>query len=200
MKLIVITHPRFFEGETAIITALFENGLEILHLRKPEASAGELEFFLRQFPEKYRSRIVTHEHFKLVPVFNLKGIHLNGRNKRAPKDYAGHISCSCHSIAEVSQHKSHSDYVFLSPVYDSISKEGYASAYSYDHLLEARQEGIIDDKVIALGGVDMQHLPEIHSLGFGGVALLGDIWQRDDNDILPHFLCLKAFCTSLESV
>lgn len=35
MKLIVITTPQFFEGEAAAVTSLFQNGLEILHLRKP---------------------------------------------------------------------------------------------------------------------------------------------------------------------
>ncbi|RRD88630.1 thiamine phosphate synthase [Bacteroides heparinolyticus] len=194
MKLIVITRPRFFEGEAAIITALFENGLEILHLRKPEASAGELDCFLQQLPDEYMSRIVTHEHFQMVSVFNLKGIHLNGRNKHAPTGYSGHISCSCHSFDEVSQRKRLCDYVFLSPVYDSISKEGYTSAYPYDSLLKACQAGIIDEKVIALGGVGIQHLPEIHSLGFGGVAVLGDVWKRKEEDILPHFIRLQASC------
>lgn len=45
MKLIVITTPQFFEGEAAAVTSLFQNGLEILHLRKPGASAEEMEYF-----------------------------------------------------------------------------------------------------------------------------------------------------------
>ena len=46
MKLIVITTPQFFEGEAAAVTSLFQNGLEILHLRKPGASAEEMELSL----------------------------------------------------------------------------------------------------------------------------------------------------------
>ena len=42
MKLIVITTPQFFEGEAEAVTSLFQNGLEILHLRKPGASAEEM--------------------------------------------------------------------------------------------------------------------------------------------------------------
>ena len=79
MKLIVITTPQFFEGEAAAVTSLFQNGLEILHLRKPGASAEEMEYFLRQLPMEYMPRIVTHEQFQLASVFGLKGIHLNGR-------------------------------------------------------------------------------------------------------------------------
>ena len=144
MKLIVITTPQFFEGEAAAVTSLFQNGLEILHLRKPGASAEEMEYFLRQLPMEYMPRIVTHEQFQLASVFGLKGIHLNGRNPQIPFGYKGHISCSCHSLEEVLKHKSDCSYVFLSPIYDSISKEGYSSAYSCDTLKKAQQAGIID--------------------------------------------------------
>ena len=37
MKLIVVTAPTFFVEEDKIITALFEEGLDILHLRKPSS-------------------------------------------------------------------------------------------------------------------------------------------------------------------
>ncbi len=42
-----------------------------------------------------------------------------------------------------------------SPIYDSISKEGYSSAYSCDTLQKAQQAGIIDSKVMALGGITL---------------------------------------------
>lgn len=191
MKLIVITTPQFFEGEAAAIISLFRAGLEILHLRKPGASAAEVENLLRQLPAEYLPRIVTHEHFPLASPWHLKGIHLNGRNPQAPAGYAGHISRSCHSLEEVAKYKPSCSYVFLSPIYDSISKEGYASAFSRENLREARQAGVIDAKVIALGGIDVRRLPEVKALGFGGVALLGDIWNRKGTDFLSHFQELK---------
>lgn len=194
MKLIVITTPQFFEGEVAAVASLFQNGLEILHLRKPEASAKEIEHFLRQLPMEYMSRIVTHKQFQLASTFGLKGIHLNGRNPQVPTGYTGHISCSCHSLEEVLRHKPDCDYVFLSPIYDSISKEGYSSAYSSDVLRKAQQTGIVDSKVMALGGINLEHLAEIESLGFGGAVLLGDIWQRIGEDFIGHFLRLKQLC------
>lgn len=191
MKLIVITTPQFFEGEAAAVISLFQNGLEILHLRKPGASAEEIAGFLQQLPKEYMPRIVTHEQFQAASAFGLRGIHLNGRNPQVPVGYAGHISCSCHSLEEVARRKSDCDYLFLSPIYDSISKEGYSSAYSYDTLQKAQQAGIIDSKVMALGGIGLERLAEIKALGFGGAVLLGDIWQRTDEEFIPHFLQLK---------
>ena len=55
------------------------------------------------------------------------GIHLNARNPKEPHDYAGHVSCSCHSVEEVKNKKHFYDYVFMSPIYDSISKVNYYS-------------------------------------------------------------------------
>lgn len=197
MKIIVITTPQFFEEEAVAITSLFNAGLEFLHLRKPDASVEEIERLLHQIPPEYMKRIVTHEHFQLAPLFGLKGIHLNGRNPHIPARYTGHISCSCHSLEEVVQRKSACNYVFLSPIYNSISKEGYRSAFSFRNLQEAKKAGIIDSKVMALGGIRQDHFPEIESLGFGGSVLLGDIWQRTDSDFINHFLSLKDYTSSL---
>lgn len=190
MKLITITMPDFFEGEAGAIASLFDAGLEILHLRKPGASCGEMENLLRRLPPEYLARIVVHGHFQLASAWKLKGIHLNGRNPVAPAGFTGHVSRSCHSLEEVAEYKRACDYVFLSPIYDSISKEGYASAFTPDCLQEARQAGIIDAKVIALGGITADRLSQIASLGFGGVALLGDVWQRKGTDFTGHFKAL----------
>ncbi|GAA6529534.1 hypothetical protein LPYR103PRE_15070 [Segatella asaccharophila] len=72
------------------------------------------------------------------------------------------------------------DYVFLSPVFDSISKSGYCSAFPLSALKQAQEEGIIDRKVIALGGVTYDKLPLLESLSFGGGAMLGEIWGKPD--------------------
>ncbi len=190
MKLITITRPDFFEEEAGAITALFDAGLEILHLRKPGASYEEMEKLLRQLPPEYLERIVIHDHFRLLSSWKLKGVHLNGRNPTVPADFTGHVSRSCHSLEEVAAYKAACDYVFLSPIYDSISKEGYASAYTFDGLQQAQQAGIIDAKVMALGGVAAEHFSELSSLGFGGVALLGDIWKRTGTEFINHFKAL----------
>ena len=65
------------------------------------------------------------------------------------------------------------NYVLMSPVYDSISKQGYRSGYSKDELKQAQESGVIHEKVVALGGISEVNLAEIKSLGFGGAALLG---------------------------
>ena len=54
MKLIVITSPDFIPEEARIITGLFEVGLDLLHLRKPDATAHEVGNLLHGIPKEYR--------------------------------------------------------------------------------------------------------------------------------------------------
>ena len=80
------------------------------------------------------------------------------------------ISRSCHTLQEL-KNISHFDYVFLSPIFDSISKQGYRAAFSMETLEQAR--GIIDEKVFALGGVTLDKITILEQLHFGGIAVYG---------------------------
>lgn len=198
MKLIVVTAPTFFVEEDKIITALFEEGLDILHLRKPETPAMFAERLLTLIPEKYHRRIVTHEHFYLKEEFNLMGIHLNVRNPKEPHDYSGHVSCTCHSIEELKNKKHFYDYVFLSPIYDCITKQNTHSGFEPEELRKAGKDKLIDSKVMALGGITPDNILQIKDYGFGGAAVLGDLWSkfnactdRDYLEVVRHFKKLK---------
>lgn len=198
MKLIVVTAPTFFVEEDKIITALFEEGLDILHLRKPETPAMYAERLLTLIPEKYHKRIVTHEHFYLKEEFNLAGIHLNAHNPKEPHDYSGHVSCNCHSAEEVKSKKHFYDYVFMSPIFDCITKEGTLSGYTPEELRQAAKDKIIDSKVMALGGITLGNILEVKDFGFGGAVVAGDLWNKFDacSDcdflrVIRHFKKLK---------
>ncbi len=176
MKLIIISTEKFFEQETETVCSLFESGLLCFHLRKPQSEKEELQDFLKKIPQKFHNRIVLHEHFSLLDEFNLKGIHLNRRNP-IPYEKSGiSISKSCHTIKEIQAEISAFDYVFLSPVFDSISKNGYKKAFSDVELIKAKRENIINEKVIALGGITPATIAKVKSYGFGGIAILGGIW------------------------
>lgn len=198
MKLIVITAPTFFVEEDKIITALFEEGLDILHLRKPETPAMYSERLLTLIPEKYHKRIVTHEHFYLQEEFGLMGIHLNARNSKEPHDYAGHVSCTCHSMEEIRNKKHFYDYVFLSPVYNCITKHGVTAGFTAEELRQAGRNRTVDSRVMALGGITPDNILEIKDYGFGGAVVMGNLWSkfnaRTDRDylkIIGHFKKLK---------
>lgn len=202
MKLILMTTPYFFIEEHQILTALFDEGLEILHLRKPNTEPLFSERLLQLIPEVYRKQIVVHDHFYLKDEYKLKGIHLNERNPNVPNNYKGHVSMSCHTAEDIIANKKQHDYLFLSPIFDSISKKGYTSRFSPTRLKEMSKEKIIDRKVMAMGGVELDNISMLKDCGFGGAVLLGAIWNRFDihqtsdfKELISHFRKLRKSIT-----
>lgn len=77
-------------------------------------------------------------------------------------------------------------YVFLSPLFPSISKEGYGSGFSLTALRDAARQGIIGERVVALGGLSVETLPQIKDFPFGGAAVLGSLWGIQPGLEPPH--------------
>lgn len=173
MLWLVITSPDFFPDEAAFIHRLFACGVDIVHLRKPGATANDCARLLDDLASDDRRRIVIHDFFELAQPYGLHGIHLNARRSTVPDGWQGHVSRSCHSLEEVKRYKDACDYVFLSPIFDSVSKQGYASAFTDETLKQASEDGVIDHKVIALGGVTPDKIDYLQQLNFGGAAMLG---------------------------
>lgn len=177
LNIVYFTRPEFFGHEAEQVAAHFEKGLQILHLRKPDASAAEYETLLRQIPEVYHERITLHDHFELADRFAVGGVHLNRRNAMYNGARRLRISKSCHSIDEL-RDISKFDYVTLSPIFNSISKAGYNSAFSHEDLLHYSKIGLINEKVYALGGVNFENMCKLEQYAFGGCAMLGAVWSK----------------------
>ena len=122
MRIIVITDAECLPGEAEAISALLEEGVWRVHIRKPGADVEDVSALLDAVPERYYGRISMHDCHDLALRYGLGGVHLNGRNPVPPSGFAGLISRSCHSFSELSVYSSICDYMFLSPVFDSISK------------------------------------------------------------------------------
>ena len=188
MEWIVITSPEFLQGEADFIDRLFGHGLDRLHLRKPGAEIGECRRLLDGISREWLPQIVVHDNFGLCREYGLGGVHLNGRNPMAPPNHEGSVSRSCHSLEEISRYKGECDYLTLSPIFNSISKQGYMAAFGPGQLAAARDSGLIDRRVMALGGVTLENIPRVKELGFGGVAILGDVWQRMADGSVDEYL------------
>lgn len=193
MKLIGITSETIFEGEAAQIVRWLECGLDQMHIRKPGYLSDEIATLLEHIPAEYHPRLILHDHFELAHEYPVGGLHLNRRNPVCPAGYQGTTGRSCHSLDEV---KTCCDttYCFLSPIYDSISKKGYTSHFPAVTLDRARQEGIINQRVYALGGIIPQQFPQIEGWGFGGAAMLGYLWEAaSPEETAVRMETLKAY-------
>lgn len=182
MKLIVISKENVFDGEPIWINALMGKYDFTFHLRKPGLTESETEEIILQINSNFHNRIVLHDHFTLAAKYSLKGVHLNSRNPQANMEGQYWSQCSisrsCHTLKEVEEYKGLYNYVTLSPVFNSISKTGYNAGFSYDTLKEASEKGILENKVVALGGISTSNIQSVVKLGFGGAAVLGTIWNQ----------------------
>ncbi|MCW3122536.1 MAG: hypothetical protein JWQ38_2028 [Flavipsychrobacter sp.] len=191
MKLIVITPETDVADETMLVNSLFNNGLQKLHLRKMGYAEQDYRNYIGRIEAQYHTRIVIHACFELATELHLGGVHLNSMVRESEhmntqlKDIASDkISTSFHSWNEIADNEFLYSYVFISPVFDSISKEGYKAAIDLDGAVEIKQQLATQGKhypeIIGLGGVGIPQLKILSEKGFDGAAMLGSIWLSAD--------------------
>lgn len=198
MKLIIMTKSTFFVEEDKILVTLFEEGMDNLHLYKPETSPVYSERLLSLIPEDYYNKITVHDHFYLKDEYRLSGIHIDTPNLTPPLNYKGHISRTCTKLEQLKDMKKQSNYVFLRNIFDSQSEPDQKSNFTMNEMEMAASSGLIDKKVYALGGMNMDNLQVAKELGFGGVVICGDLWNRFDihnqtdyKELINHFERLR---------
>ncbi|HEY6160222.1 MAG TPA: thiamine phosphate synthase [Bacteroidia bacterium] len=186
-KIIVISSPTAIPAETEKIIALFRAGLKIFHLRKPGMSKAGYRKLLGNIPPKYHSRIVLHAHHSLANEFKVRGIHFTEKERkkdRGERNKRLKYSASLHAVVDVFLCRNAYDYVFISPVFDSISKKHLESKFELEILSRFFAEYCTlpgrNAEVIALGGVNEKNVRKVFNAGFHGAALLGAIWQSKD--------------------
>ena len=95
MKLVIMTKSTFFVEEDKILTTLFDEGMDNLHLFKPGSSPLYSERLLSLIPEDYYNKITVHEHFYLKNEYDLAAIHIDDPNAAIPNGYKGKYSRTC---------------------------------------------------------------------------------------------------------
>lgn len=190
--LIVISSPTPITNEASLINQLFDEGLSVFHLRKPESSSQELVLLLQEINPIYYSKIALHSHHYMAKSFGINRLHYTEASRKqlteidlSEKKTENILSTSVHSVVDYENLSPQFDYAFLSPVFDSISKPGY-QAQSFD--LSKKTE----IKLIALGGINETNCCKAFDMGFDGIALLGSVWNSEDK--LKTFKAIQSQC------
>lgn len=94
--------------------------------------------------------------------------------------------------------KKKSDYVILKNIFDCIEFKEQHSNFTIQQLEEAAARGLIDKHVYAMGGMTLDNVRMARELGFGGVVVCGDLWNRFDihnqndyKELVAHFEKLR---------
>ena len=202
MKLVIMTKSTFFVEEDKILSMLFEEGLDSLHISKADASPLYLERLLSLLPSEYHRKITTHQHFNMKSEFSLGGIHLDNSSVAVPRGYRGSLSKTCDDVMQLKAMKKQSDYVFLKNIHQpreqTLQEERVLSDLELD---EAYRQGLLGRHVYAMGGVTMDDIPILRELDFGGVVIRNDLWdkfcihsEQNFSSIINYFRKLRALC------
>ncbi len=169
MKLVIMTKPTFFVEEDKIITALFEEGMTNLHVNKPESSPLYCERLLSLLSDSYYNKITVHGHYYLKNEYGLEKIHIDAPTGCVPEGYKGKVSRTCTSTEQLKEAKRHSEYVFLE-----------SSRYTTTELEAAAEKGLIGKHVYAMGGITIDNIKTFKDIGFGGIVVCSDLWNKFD--------------------
>lgn len=175
---IAITPEEHVIDEAEKITfILTHSGINRVHLRHPGADEKAICRILESIPDSLYNRITIHSCHTLSSEYGV-GIHHSSKDKVCDAFHkAVSISRSCHSIDEIKSYAPIYDYLFISPIFDSISKTGYRSNFTLD---DNFKRAINQYRVVALGGITPHILSYLKHKGFAGAAMLGAIpWHED---------------------
>lgn len=179
--IIVITPEECIQNESELINELFQEGLDLLHLRKPFINRQEMEKFIQKIDMDFHSRLVLHGHYDIAREFNISRFHFretdrqNGLFKPIKDKF---ISTSVHDIETFNELNEEWNYAFISPVFPSISKKGYGKDSTILNDMKKRSNSTV--KLIALGGINENNIHKVFSNEADGVALLGAIWESEE--------------------
>ncbi|THV62855.1 thiamine phosphate synthase [Chryseobacterium candidae] len=180
--ILVITPELIVQNETNLINQMFQEGLDLLHIRKPWLSRNEMIEFITQIDKTFYSQLVLHTHYDLGKEFTISRFHFReiDRKEGTYKTFAEEnmISTSVHDIATYNTLEKEWEYAFISPFFPSISKKGYGLNSTIKEEIKHRNNQ--DAKLIALGGINQDNIHEVFEAGADGVALLGAVWESEE--------------------
>jgi thiamine-phosphate pyrophosphorylase len=181
--LAVLTLPAVFDGEVDLLEGLLEAGVQKLHIRKPGATAVEIENLLGRLSSRWASRLVLHGSREMALRYGIMQVHgavertdgkRSGGGPLAEVGMGVAVSTSVHSWAELAVLPEGLEYAFISPLFDSISKPGYAAGKG----LLLQPEGRLPCLPVGLGGIGADTIGILLEQGWAGAAVLGAIWDE----------------------
>lgn len=184
--MVVISNPTPIENEINLIHQLFEEGLSLFHVKKPDYSEEEMKSFLSKIEMRSRSKLVLHKFHHLAEEFGIHRIHFMEKIRTETteesfkkwKEKGYRLTTSVHSITAFNKLSNTFDYAFFGPIFESISKPNYASDLDFKMELKNRENN--KTALIALGGIKSKRIKIVLEYGFDDVALLGTIWNSNN--------------------
>lgn len=196
--LILISSPTKVNEEATLINHFFDEGLDLLHLRKPQDSKEDVMALIEKIDSRYHIKISLHQHHQLIYNYGINRLHFSEHVRRGLRkdptqiliNRGYQLSTSVHSTEEFELLHDAFSYSFIGPVFDSISKPGYTA--KVENVRPSVQRNI---KAVAIGGIKASNVHQLKG-HFEGAAILGAIWCSDSP--LSHFLQIRKIWNTID--
>lgn len=157
-------------------------GVRAVQLREKDLPAGELYRLAQQMrllTRRFGAQLLINDRIDIALAVEADGVHLGGGSLpvAAARRLLGEkrlIGVSTHTVAEVGfASAAGADFVTFGPVFFTPAKAAYGAPVGLEQLRQAAAATSIP--VFALGGVKIDHLPQIVSTGAAGIACISAI-------------------------
>jgi thiamine-phosphate pyrophosphorylase len=197
MEIALLSSPTPVAREAERINDYLDLGPAVFHLRKPALPETAMVRLLERISVDHLSKVALHSHHHIADALGITRLHypepLRGitppdvLEEQSAKGIK--LSTSVHQVDTLWDLPEVFSYAFLSPIFPSISKQGYGGPFEAEKWAKVKESPI---STYGLGGIDHLNLPILKTMGFEGAALMGSIWKKNHGDAIEVLeLCLQ---------
>lgn len=175
-----------------VLEQALQGGVDTILLREKMLDSAKLLALassVRALTTKHHARLMIHSQADIAKAVNADGVHVDAASIAEIgqiKTWSNHellVSASCHNHEELTlAQQQGADFVFLSPVFPTLSHPGAPSLGAKEFIRLSKQMNI---PVIALGGIDEHSKTKLNG---AGLATMGGILDAKDPKEAAHKL------------
>jgi len=163
-------------------------GVKTIQLRIKDKQAVKLENEIKRsvlLANQYQANLFINDYWELAIRYKAYGVHL-GQEDLDTADIAKirnaglYFGISTHSDTEIARAcEFNPSYIAFGPIFPTTSKVMPHSAQGIAELKRIRHK-LINYPLVAIGGINLERLPDILAAHVDGVALISAITQAED--------------------
>ncbi|WP_392537608.1 thiamine phosphate synthase [Legionella sp. 227] len=168
------------------VEMLLKLGVKTIQLRIKEKSKT-LEEEMKQsiaLAKKYGATLFINDYWEMALKLNAEAVHLgqsdlDTADLDAIRNQGLFLGVSTHCYYEVARaHAICPSYIAIGPIYPTTSKEMPFLAQGIERL--HRWQRTLNYPLVAIGGINIERMPDVVATGVQGIALISAITQADD--------------------
>lgn len=179
-RLVLVTDRRAIERDlVSVVAESAAAGLPAVQLREKDLGAGDLLALarrLREVTQSHGAQLIVNDRVDVALAAGADGVQGTSTSmaiadmRAVAGDRLG-VGASVHALEEaLAADAAGADWIVFGPVYDTPSKRAYGAPQGLAKL--AAVTNAVRTRVIAIGGITPERVPEVLGAGASGVAVI----------------------------